>query len=440
MNFLNLITYYLKTNLVLENRILQYSITEYLLHSILLQITEQNKETIEKGKIRCGIFIDLRKAFDTVNHKILLRKLDHYGIRDNSLKWFESYLSGRKQYVYFNGQSSDLKDISCGVPQGSVLGPLLFLIYINDLPNISKTLKFFLFADDTNIYYEADNLRELERIVNKELKSLNQWLNVNRLALNIGKTNFVIFHTFNKPNKETITIKINKKAIAEKKYVKYLGVLIDSSLTWKYHIDNLSKKISRSIGVMYKIREFVNKNILMNLYYGLVYPHLLYAIQVWGLAFDTNIKKIEVLQRRVIRMITFNDQTLGYIGPLVDTSPLFKELELLKVKEIFELRLSKFIFDCINGISPIQFNTWFTLNIEIHSHASRGNFSVQNNSNELVQTNNLFRLGGRTSYYGLRSIKSYGPRIWNKYPPIIRNIKSHKVFIKNLKTHLLTRY
>ena len=129
----------------------------------LLQITEKIRETIDKGKFGCGIFIDLRKAFDTVNHKILLQKLDHYGIRGSALSWFESYLDNRKQYVYVNGETSDLKIISCGVPQGSVLGPLLFLLYINDLPNISNVLDFYLFADDTNIYYEDVSLISLEK-------------------------------------------------------------------------------------------------------------------------------------------------------------------------------------------------------------------------------------------------------------------------------------
>ena len=117
----------------------------------------------------------LKKAFDTVDHDILIQKLEHYGIRNNPLKWFQSDLNNRKQYVYVNGQSSELMDIKSGVPQSSVLGSLLFLIYINDLPNISKKLKLFLFADDTNIYYEDDNLRNLEKTLNQELKKLNQW-------------------------------------------------------------------------------------------------------------------------------------------------------------------------------------------------------------------------------------------------------------------------
>ena len=127
------------------------------------------KETIDNGKFGCGMFIDLKKAFDTVNHNILLTKLEHYGVRGVSLKWFQSYLSTRSQYVFCNGIKSDILNITCGVPQGSVLGPLLFLLYINDLPNILSKLKFFLFADDTNIYYESDDLKELEKTVNQEL-------------------------------------------------------------------------------------------------------------------------------------------------------------------------------------------------------------------------------------------------------------------------------
>ena len=208
----------------------------------LIEITEKIKESIDSGKFGCGIFIDLKKAFDTVNHEILLKKLEHYGVRGTMLKWFESYLKGRKQYVFYNGETSDVKEITCGVPQGSVLGPLLFLIYINDLPNISEKLQFFLFADDTNIYYESKDLKELEKTVNGELKKLTLWLNVNRLALNVKKTNFVIFRSHKKTPDHNVTLLMNKCALEQKDHVKYLGVLMDQHLNWKNQIDNVSDK------------------------------------------------------------------------------------------------------------------------------------------------------------------------------------------------------
>ena len=161
----------------------------------LLSLTELLKLSIDNGKFCCGIFLDLQNAFDTVNHSILLQKLEHYCIRDNALQWFKSYLNERSQYVTVNGHASEMLPITCGVPQGSVLGPLLFFIYVNDLPNASKLLRFYLFADDTSIYFDSDSLSTLQKIVNRELKEVRKWLEANRLALNISKTNYVIFHS-----------------------------------------------------------------------------------------------------------------------------------------------------------------------------------------------------------------------------------------------------
>ena len=221
-------------------------------------------------------FYRLKKAFDTVNHKILLSKLEHYGIRGLPLDWFESYLTDRKQFVSLNGESSELKDISCGVPQGSVLGPLLFLIYINDLPNVSEKLNFFLFADDTNIYYESNDLQKLENVINHELKQLlSLWLKVNRLALNISKTNFLIFHSKQRRLDHNVTLKLDKKALSQKDCIKYLGVFVDCHLDWKHHISTVSKKVSRSIGVMYRIRKYVDLHVLKSVYYSLIYSHCL---------------------------------------------------------------------------------------------------------------------------------------------------------------------
>ena len=178
--------YFLEEHIILYQNQFGFRRNNSTVHA-LTQITKRIKDTIDSGKFGCGIFVDLRKAFDTVNHEILLNKLEHYGIRDKELDWFKSYLTDRKRYISFNEKSSELLGNSCGVPQGSVLGPLLSVIYINDLPNISKILKFYLFADDTNIYYESKSLCDLEKTVNKELNKLYLWLNVNRLSLNIKK-------------------------------------------------------------------------------------------------------------------------------------------------------------------------------------------------------------------------------------------------------------
>ena len=185
-------------------------------HSInhaLISLTESIKNSLDNKKFGCGIFLDLQKAFDTVNHKILLNKLEHYGIRCTVLAWFSSYLSNRSQYVHVNGCNSSHLNITCGVPQGSVLGPLLFLIYINDLPNSSLKLSFYLFDDDTSIYFESDSSENLEKVVDKELRQVKKWLDVNKLAINVEKTNFVIFHSVQTSLKDVINIRIGNQLV-----------------------------------------------------------------------------------------------------------------------------------------------------------------------------------------------------------------------------------
>ena len=169
--------------------------TNHSTEHALVSMTEKIKSTLDCNSFGCGIFVDLEKAFDTVNHSILLKKMEHYGVRGVVHQWFASYLSNREQFVSVNGHNSSLKKVSCGVPQGSVLGPLLFLIYINDLPNATKSLSFFLFADDTNIYFESDDIEKLTKKINNELVKVKKWLDCNKLSLNVNKTNFVMFYS-----------------------------------------------------------------------------------------------------------------------------------------------------------------------------------------------------------------------------------------------------
>ena len=388
----------------------------------LLSLTEAIKHSIDSGNFGCGIFLDLQKAFDTVNHKILLGKLEHYGIRGTALDWFQSYLSGRQQYVVINGHISDSLPITCGVPQGSVLGPLLFLIYMNDLPNVSKVLQFYLFADDTSIYFDANELNHLQKVVNKELRKVRKWLEANRLALNISKTNYVIFHSNSKKINDFIRIKLGRKAITRMNYVKYLGVLIDSTLSWKPHVTELSKKLSRNCAIFFKIRHYVNPETLRLLYYSLFYSFLSYGVSVWGLTHPTILDPIVKLQKKVVRAITFQDKH-------AHSTPLFFQLKTLKLFDIHSLHLLCFVYDCIKGQSLACFGEIFTPLQSMHQHFTRQ-----------VSKGNIFMERVNTTQYGKRSVRYAGAMLWNTLPVCIRESSSKVVFKKNLQKWYLESY
>ena len=212
-------------------------------------------ENLDNKMHTVGIFLDLSKAFDTLNHDILINKLNSYGIRGLANSWIQDYLSERKQYVVYNGESSSYSSILCGVPQGSILGPLLFLLYINDLPRCSDLLHFILFADDTNILFSHHDPKCLETILNKELAAISNWFKLNKLSLNIKKTNFMIFKNKynNKPDLD-LKIIIENNSIVQVSTTKFLGVLIDDNLSWQSHTTHISKIVSKYNGIIRKVR------------------------------------------------------------------------------------------------------------------------------------------------------------------------------------------
>ena len=240
-----------------------------MINNRLLDLVETVTNAIDKGKHGVGVFVDLRKAFDTVNHDILLEKMKSYGIRGISLELIKSYLSNRQQYVTYGNKNSKLIKIQCGVPQGSILGPTLFLLYINDIKNVSKLLKFIIFADDTNIFYSNENIEILEATINTELEKLAYWFKANKLSLNVGKTSFILFSK--RRIQRDVNISIDDKAINKVNEIKFLGVIIDKNLNWTAHIESVYKKIYKSIGIMYRAK---NKTFGRKYLYTVLFNHI----------------------------------------------------------------------------------------------------------------------------------------------------------------------
>ena len=267
----NRIISYLEKFSILHNNQFGFRSKHSTTHALLL-LTDKIQRSIDNGTYCCGIFLDLCKAFDTVDHKLLLAKLEYYGIRGAPNDWFVSYLSNRRQYVSLFGTNSDYQPVTCGVPQGSVLGPLLFLLYINDMPKCSNILEFHLFADDTNLFLNNPSILNLETNLNVELEKVSQWLYANKLSLNIEKTSFVVFHSPQRRIAHKLNLSISNMPVKSDNQVKYLGLIFDSNLNWKPYLHELSKEVSRGIGVLSKIRYYVNRNILHQLYYSIIYP------------------------------------------------------------------------------------------------------------------------------------------------------------------------
>ena len=202
-------------------------------------------------------------------------------------------MSNRKTFVSLNGFDSTLRDMSCGVPQGSSLGPLLFLIYINDFHLCLNKVSVGHFADDTYLLFSSKNVKTIETVVNHELKLANKWLKLNKLSLNAGKTKLIFFHSIHKSlDHEEISIKFNGVKLNPTDFVKYLGIFIDKHLNWNVQIVHLSNKLSQVNGILSKLRHNAPIDICLQVYYSLFYSHLTYGCNVWGLGSEENLKKM----------------------------------------------------------------------------------------------------------------------------------------------------
>jgi hypothetical protein len=385
----------------------------------LVTLVDKIMSAIDNGNMVVGVFLDFQKAFDTVNHNILLNKLYKYGIRGVAFNWLKDYLSNRYQYVTFDNHDSQKKLIKCGVPQGSILGPLLFLLYINDITNVSDTIFPIIFADDTNIFLTGKNIDEIILNMNYELQNIVKWLNANKLSLNVGKTQYMIFRSQKTKISSSSELLINGTSLDYVESSKFLGVHIDSCFTWNRNIQSVRSKVSRGIGILNKAKHALNTATLITLYYSFIYPYLSYCIEVWGKAANTYTMKLLVLQKRVVRKI----KSAPFRS---ESAPLFRELGLLNLKQLYKFQIIIFMFKFVKGMLPNIFNDIFTKRLTTASRVTR-------------QLNNLNIPRCHTSAFQ-RTVCYQGPSEWNAVCEVIDHFCSVHTYKKRIKKYLLSEF
>lgn len=317
---------------------------------------------MDKGNTPITVFMDLSKAFDTIDHKILLHKLEYYGIRGQALNLFKSYLTDRKQFVMYEDTASGYQNVKTGVPQGSILGPLLFIIYINDLCVSTAEFDFISYADDTTLFLSF-NMSETELATTAEclmnnLEKVNDWLKLNKLSLNISKTKCMVFHTPQKRVQKP-EISICNESIEYVSDFNFLGIVINENLNWKSHISTISKKISKTIGIINRLKTTLPQHVLLILYNSLINSYLNYGALCWGFKSDHLIK----LQKKATRIITNSKYN-------AHTDPLFKKLRILKMNDIITRKLYKFYYRYKKDNLPYYF-TYNFLKRNEHLYGTR---------------------------------------------------------------------
>jgi len=391
---------------------------------------------LNKKQFSIAIFCDLRKAFDTVDHSILLEKLKNLGVRGVEWLWFKNYLSNRKQFVNIDGTNSTLLDIILGVPQGSILGPLLFLIYINDLPKCSELFSQ-LFADDTTQSDSHNNLETLTSVVNREFHKTVNFFTSHRLSLHPKKTQFMLvsnvtvnvapnivinYNPLDGAQDPSKIIKMNFINDSPTPYAKFLGVLIDPKLTFKAHISNVTKKLSTALYFLRGAKKVLNPRALKFIYYALFHSHLIYASQLWSCCSESLLKPIITKQKMAIRILS----NVKYNS---HTEPLFKKLTILPFPQLCLFFKLQFMQQFTQEFLPVALsNMWVTNNVR-----------RQNQAHVVLRNHNLLHIPLAISSSTSKHPLTVFPQLWADFSDeAIKFIRNKKEFNFKLKEFFLT--
>ena len=387
----------------------------------ILDMVEKIRTAWAEKNCALGVFVDLKKAFDTVDHSILLSKLEHYGVRGQTLRILESYLSGRSQYVCYGGYESERGSVDCGVPQGSVLGPLFFLLYVNDMAKVSEELELVLFADDTNIFAKSEEPGEMVRKVNKGMNELDMWFKCNMLTLNLKKTEYVYFGGPSANRQTGEELRIGGEAIRRVEGSKFLGVWVDQKLRWAEHINNVITKVGRLVGIIGRVRTALGGRSVHMLYNALILPHLQYCLIVWGDFLEGKNKKLgdDLLkyQKRIVGMIE------GITGRY-HADPCFSRLGILKIEDLYKQQLRVHAWNFFKDRLPVNQTAMLSRAKDVHRYGTRA------------------AEGGMLSYSAVneRSIGYRLPKEWQTTPQDIRNSNSLPGMKKKSKQGFLSQY
>lgn len=383
--------------------------TETTLHDL----TNKCFQAIENGEVTGSVFIDLSKAFDCVDHEILVDKLKRLNMSFSVINWFESYLSGRSQSVKLDDIISKDLPLNVGVPQGSILGPLLFIIYTSDLPScIPSNCNLFMYADDSTLTCSSSSINEVERSLNAALDRVNNWCLRNKLRLNSNKTKCMLIGTRQKICNAELNVYIADKPITKERCCKCLGIIIDDTLSWGPHIEYVRKTVSSKLGMLNRIRDCVTQKSLLTLFVSLVMPTLEYCCTVWGGRFASHDNTLNKCLKRAARMIL-------KCTTLTPSADMFARLNWVSFPERVKSKKAILVFKCLNKLTPLYMTNLFAPNGHIRE--------TRQSTNKALKV----PLAKKECY--VKSFAASGVNIWNNLPEQLRTVDSLDTFKKEIR-------